>query len=90
MLNRFMRVLNPYVQWELLKYDLPTYAAACQMAECLARLKAVIKACLPSNTNNQTKNKQHYKNNPYHQDGFLPTDIQMSLLDYLQAKGNCS
>ena len=33
----------------------PTFAAAYQMAEHLARLEAVVEACLPSNTNNQNK-----------------------------------
>ena len=66
MLDRFMRGLSPDVQRELLKQDLPTFAAACQMAEHLAHLEAVIEACLPSTNQNQNKNKQHYTNNPYH------------------------
>ena len=41
MLDRFMRGLNADVQRELLKQDPPTFAAACQMAERLARLEAV-------------------------------------------------
>ena len=32
--------------------------------------------------------KQHYNNNSYHQGGVLPTDVQMSLLDYLKANRN--
>ena len=66
MLDRFMRGLNPDVQRELLKQDPPTFAAACQMAERLACLEAVIEARLPSNNNNQNKHKQTYNNNPYH------------------------
>ena len=42
MLDRFMRGLSPDVQRELLKQDPPTFAAACQMAERLARLEAEI------------------------------------------------
>ena len=75
MLDRFMRGLSPDVQRELLKQDPPTFAAACQMAELLARLEAMIEAHLPSSNQNQNKNKQHYTNNPYHQGGFLPTDV---------------
>ena len=66
MLDRFMRGLSPDVQWELLKQDPPTFAAACQMAEHLARLEAVIEARLPTTNQNQNKNKQHYPSNPYH------------------------
>ena len=66
MLDRFMRGLSPDVQRELLKQDPPTFAAACQMAEHLARLEAVIEARLPTTNQNQNKNKQHYTNNPYH------------------------
>ena len=40
--------LSPDVQRELLKEDPPTLAAACQMAERLAHLEAVIEAHLPS------------------------------------------
>ena len=57
MLDRFIRGLSPDVQRELLKQDPPTFAAACQMAERLARLEAVIEACLPS-TNQKPKRKQ--------------------------------
>ena len=52
------------------------------MAERLARLDAVIDARF--NTSNNNKNKQIHDTNPYNQGGFLPTDVQMSLLDYLQ------
>ena len=52
------------------------------MAERLARLDAVIDARF--NTSNNNKNKQIHNTNPYNQGGFLPTDVQMSLLDYLQ------
>ena len=66
MLDRFMRALIPDVQRELLKQDPPTFAAACQMAEHLASLEAVIEARLPSFNQNQNKNKQHFTNNSYH------------------------
>ena len=52
------------------------------MAERLAWLDAVIDARF--NTSNNNKNKQIHDTNPYNQGGFLPTDVQMSLLDYLQ------
>ena len=42
MLDRFMRGLNPDMQSKLLKQTPPTSAAACQMAEHLACLEAVI------------------------------------------------
>ena len=52
MLDRFMRGLSPDVQRELLKQDPPTFATACQMAERLARLEAVIEARLPTTNQN--------------------------------------
>ena len=52
MLDRFIRGLSPDVQRELLKQDPPTFAAACQMAEFLACLQAVIEAYLPSTNQN--------------------------------------
>ena len=52
MLDRFMRGLSPDVQRELLKQDPPTFAAACQMAERLACLEAVIEARLPTTNQN--------------------------------------
>ena len=50
--------LNPDVQRELLKQDPPTFAAACQMAERLARLEAVIEARLPSSNQNPNNTTQ--------------------------------
>ena len=87
-LDRFMRGLSPDMQRDLLKQHPPTFAAACHMADHLACLEAVIETHLPGINHNQDKNKQHYTNNPYHQGEFLPTDVQMSLLDYLQANRN--
>ena len=52
------------------------------MAELWARLDAMIDARF--NTSHNNKNKQAQDTNPYNQGGFLPTDVQMSLLDYLQ------
>ena len=52
------------------------------MAERLARLDAVIDARF--NTSHNNKNKQTHNTNPYNQGSFLPTDMQISLLDYLQ------
>ena len=57
------------------------------MAERLAHLDAVIKARLASNNNNNN-NKHHGSNNPYNAGGFLPTDVQILLLDYLQGSGS--
>ena len=64
------------------------FSAACQMAERLARLDAVIDARF--NTSHNNKNKQTHDTNPYNQGGFLPTDVQMSLLDYLQVPRKCN
>ena len=52
MIDRFIRGLSLDMQRELLKQDPPTFAAACQMAERLAHLEAVIQACLPSTNQN--------------------------------------
>ena len=57
MLDRFMRGLSPDVQRELLKQYPTTFAAACQMAERLAHLEAMIEAHLLSSKQNQNKNK---------------------------------
>ena len=66
----------------MLKQDPPTFSAACQIAEQLARLDAVIDERF--NTSHNKKNKQAQDTNPYNQGGFLLIDVQMSLLDYLQ------
>ena len=63
-------------------------SAMCQMAERLAHLHAVIDAQFKTSHNN--KNKQTHNTNPYNQGGFLPTDVRMSLLDYLQVPRNCN
>ena len=81
MLDRFIRGLSTNIQRELLKQDPPSFASACQMAERLARLDAVIESRF-ANTN-KNKHTSNANNNPYHAGGFLPTDVQMSLLDYL-------
>ena len=74
MLDRFVCGLHAPVQREVLKQDPTTFAAACQMAERLARLEAVIDARF-SNNNNNGKAKNTYETNPYHQGGFLLTDV---------------
>ena len=58
------------------------------MAEQLARLDAVIDARFKTSHNN--KNKQTHDMNPYNQGGFRPTDMQISLLDYLYVPRKCS
>ena len=60
----------------------------CQMAEWLAHLDAMIAAWF--NTAHNNKSKQTQDTNPYNQGGFLPTDVQRSLLDYLQVPKNCN
>ena len=88
MLDHFVHGLAVPIQREILKQDPPTFSATCQMAERLARLDAVIDARF--NTSNNNKNKQIHNTNPYNQGGFLPTDVQMSLLDYLQVPRKCN
>ena len=88
MLDCFVRGLAVPIQREILKQDPPMFSATCQMAEQLARLDAVIDARF--NTSNNNKNKQVYNTNPYNQGGFFPTDVQMSLLDYLQVPRKCN
>ena len=84
-----MRGLNPDVKWELLKQDPPTFATACQMAEHLACFGNCDQSMSSKQYQKPKPKKQHNNKNPYHQGGFLPTEVQISLLDYLQANGNC-
>ena len=55
------------------------------MAKRLVRLNYVIEAELAGNTKpHNGENSNGNGHNPYHADGFPPSGVQMSLLDYLQ------
>ena len=60
----------------------------CQMAEQLTRLDAVIDARFKTSHNN--KNKQNTQCKPLQPRWFSPTDVQISLLNYLQVPRKCN
>ena len=82
-LDKFIRGLKPDLQREVLKADPVTFDNACTLAERLARLDDVIHDRFnPSDS--KGKGKQH---GAYDAD-YLPSDVQMTLLDYMRGTGH--
>ena len=81
-LDKFIRGLKPALQREVLKADPQSFQNACMLAERLARLDDVIYDRFNASENSR-KGKQPM-HDPYNTGSNFPSDVQMTLLDYMR------